>query len=53
MSPLSIVLLILLLLLITGVAPVWPHAAAFGPGPISVLGVVLLIVVVLVLAGKI
>jgi hypothetical protein len=48
---LGTILIILLVLLLLGVIPVWPYAAGWGHGPVSVLGVVLVIVVVLVLSG--
>lgn len=52
MSPLSIVLVILLVLLLVGAFPVWPYAAAFGYGPASVLFFVLVIILVLAVMGK-
>ncbi|WP_454062411.1 DUF3309 family protein [Candidatus Nitrospira salsa] len=49
----STVLLIVLILLLIGVLPTWPHSASWGYGPSGGLGLVLLIVLVLALTGKI
>jgi hypothetical protein len=47
------ILLIILILLLVGVLPTWPHSASWGYFPSGGLGLVLLIVVVLMLAGRI
>ena len=49
---LGAILLILLILLLVGAFPAWPHASSWGYGPSGVLGVVLIIVVVLLLTGR-
>jgi hypothetical protein len=49
MSTLLIVLIVLILL---GVVPVWPHSRRWGYGPSGGLGLVLLILVVLLLTGR-
>lgn len=49
---LSTILLIILILLLVGAVPAWPHAAGWGYGPSGLLGVVLVIVLILVLAGR-
>lgn len=46
------ILLILLVLMLIGVIPSWPHSRGWGYGPSGVLGVVLVIVLVLWLMGK-
>ena len=48
----SIILIILVLMLI-GVLPTWPHSASWGYYPSGGLGLVLIIVVVLLLLGRI
>ncbi len=45
-------LLIILVLILIGVVPVWPHAQAWGYWPGGVVGLVLVVVVVLILAGR-
>jgi hypothetical protein len=47
------ILLILLVLMLLGVLPTWPHSRKWGYGPSGGLGLVLLIIVVLLLLGKI
>jgi hypothetical protein len=50
---LSTVLLIVLILLLIGAIPSWPHSRSWGYAPSGVLGVVLVIVIILLLLGKI
>jgi hypothetical protein len=50
---LGAILLIVLVLLLIGVIPAWPHSRGWGYGPTGGLGLVLLIVLVLVLMGRI
>lgn len=50
---LGTILLIVLVLLLLGVIPSWPHSRSWGYGPSGGLGVVLLIVVVLLVLGRI
>jgi hypothetical protein len=49
---LGTILLIVVILILIGVLPVWPHAASWGYGPSGIVGVVLLIVIVLFLMGR-
>lgn len=46
------VLLVILVLLILGVIPAWPHSRSWGYGPMGGLGLVLLIVLILVATGR-
>jgi hypothetical protein len=50
---LGTILLIVLVLLLVGVIPSWPHSRSWGYGPSGLLGVVLVIVIVLLLMGRI
>ena len=50
---LGTILLILLILLLIGALPTWPHSKGWGYYPSGGLGVVLLILVVLLLLGRI
>jgi hypothetical protein len=50
---LGTILLIILILLLLGVVPAWPHSRAWGYGPSGILGVVLVVVIVLLLMGRI
>ena len=47
------VLLVLLILMLLGALPTWPHSKSWGCAPSGTLGTVLLIVLVLVLLGRI
>ena len=50
---LGTVLVILLVLMLIGALPTWPHSRKWGYGPTGGLGVVLAILVVLLLLGRI
>ena len=47
-----LILLIILILLVFGAVPAWPHSRGWGYWPSGLLGVVLLVVVILLLAGR-
>jgi hypothetical protein len=47
------ILLIILILLLLGVIPSWPHSRNWGYGPSGGLGLVVLILLILVLLGRI
>ena len=47
------ILIIVLVLLLLGAAPAWPHSRSWGYYPTGLLGIVLLIVVILLLMGRI
>lgn len=49
----STILLIVLILLLVGALPTWPHSSGWGYYPAGGLGLVLVIVLVLVLMGGI
>lgn len=49
---LGTLLLIVLILMLIGVFPTWPHSSGWGYGPTSALGVVVLVIVVLLLMGR-
>jgi hypothetical protein len=47
------ILLILLIILLLGAIPTWPHSRSWGYYPSGTLGLVLIVVVVLLLMGRI
>lgn len=47
------ILLIVLVLLLIGAIPSWPHSRSWGYGPSGVLGVIVVIFIVLLLMGRI
>jgi hypothetical protein len=49
----GMILLIIVVLLLLGVIPAWPHSRGWGYGPSGGLGLVLVILLVLVLLGHI
>ena len=50
---LGTILLIILLLLLVGALPAWPHSSNWGYYPTGGLGIVVVIVVVLLVMGRI
>lgn len=48
----STILLVILILLLIGALPTWPHSASWGYGPSGGLSLVLLVVVILLLTGR-
>lgn len=50
---LGTILLIVLILMLVGVLPSWPHSRSWGYGPSGGLGLVLIVVLVLLLMGRI
>jgi len=46
------ILLIIIILILIGVVPAWPHSRGWGYGPSGILGVILLIVIILLLMGR-
>ena len=50
---LGTILLIVLILLLIGAIPSWPHSREWGYGPSGGIGLILLILIILLLLGKI
>lgn len=49
---LGAILLVVVILMLVGAFPAWPHSRSWGYAPTGVVGVVLLILVVLLLMGR-
>jgi len=49
---LGTILLIILVLMLIGAVPGWPHSRKWGYGPSGGLGLILIIVIVLLLMGR-
>ncbi|CAN7692491.1 DUF3309 family protein [Variovorax paradoxus] len=47
------ILLIILILVLVGAFPSWPHSRGWGYGPSGILGIVVLVLIVLLLTGRI
>jgi hypothetical protein len=50
---LGTILLIVLILLLIGAFPSWPHSRSWGYGPTGGIGIVVIVVIVLLVAGVI
>lgn len=48
----STILLIVLILLLIGAVPAWPHSRGWGYFPSGILGVVVLVLLVMLLMGR-
>lgn len=49
---LGTILLIVIVLLLIGAIPSWPHSRSWGYAPSGVLGVVLIVLLILLLMGR-
>ena len=47
------ILLVIVLLMLLGAIPTWPHSRGWGYAPSGTLGVILIVLLVLVLAGRV
>ena len=50
---LGTILIIVLILMLVGAIPSWPHSKSWGYGPSGGIGLVVIVLIVLVLMGKI
>ena len=48
----GLILLIILVLLLLGAIPTWPHSRGLGYWPSGTLGIIVLILVILLLTGR-
>ncbi|EHK64440.1 MULTISPECIES: DUF3309 family protein [Achromobacter] len=48
----STILLIILILLLIGAVPAWPHSKGWGYYPSGLLGIVVIVLIVLLLMGR-
>ncbi|PUE10850.1 DUF3309 domain-containing protein [Limnohabitans sp. T6-5] len=49
---LGTILLIVLILMLIGTIPTWPHSSGWGYGPSGGLGLIIIIVLILLLTGR-
>lgn len=49
----STILLIVLILILIGALPTWPHSRSWGYGPSGILGAVLVVLLILLVMGRI
>ena len=50
---LGTILLIVLILMLIGAVPAWPHSRSWGYGPSGGIGLVVIVLIVLLLMGRI
>jgi hypothetical protein len=50
---LGTIILILLVLMLLGVIPTWPHSRSWGYAPSGILGTILVVALILLVLGKI
>jgi hypothetical protein len=48
----GLILLIILVLLLVGVIPSWPHSRGWGYRPSGIVGIVIVVVIILLLMGR-
>jgi hypothetical protein len=48
----GLILLIILILLLLGAVPAWPHSRGWGYWPSGTLGLIVLILIILLLTGR-
>lgn len=48
----STILLVILVLLLLGAIPAWPHSRGWGYGPSGVLGLIVLVLVIMLVMGR-
>jgi hypothetical protein len=51
-KPVITILIVLLVLMLVGAVPAWPHSRGWGYAPSGTLGLVLLVLLVLALTGR-
>lgn len=50
---LGTILLIILILMLIGTIPTWPHSRAWGYGPSGGLGLIMIILIIMLVLGRI
>lgn len=46
------ILLIILILILLGVLPAWPHSRGWGYGPSGIVGILVIILILMLLTGR-
>jgi hypothetical protein len=46
------IILIVLILMLLGVIPTWPHSRSWGYGPSGILGIIVVVLLILMLTGR-
>lgn len=48
----STILIVILVLVLLGAVPAWPHSRGWGYGPSGIVGLLLIVLVILALTGR-
>ena len=48
----GLIVLVIIIILLVGVLPTWPHSQSWGYAPTGILGTILIIVLILFLLGR-
>ena len=48
----STILLIIVILLLVGAVPAWPHSRSWGYGPSGILGLIVVVLLVILVVGR-
>ncbi len=48
----GIILLVILILVVIGALPTWPHSRSWGYGPSGITGLIVLVLIILLLTGR-
>ena len=51
--PISTLVIVVLILVLVGAVPAWPHSRSWGYGPSGIVGVLLVVLLILLLMGRI
>jgi hypothetical protein len=46
------IILVVLILMLVGVIPTWPHSRSWGYGPSGILGIIVVVLLILLLTGR-
>ncbi|HCE09576.1 MAG TPA: DUF3309 domain-containing protein [Oxalobacteraceae bacterium] len=46
------ILLVILILVVIGALPTWPHSRSWGYGPSGITGLIVLVLIILLLTGR-
>jgi hypothetical protein len=49
---LTTILIVILILMLIGAMPTWPHSAGWGYGPGGIIGLILVVILILFLLGR-
>ncbi|RWC49059.1 DUF3309 family protein [Mesorhizobium sp.] len=50
--PITTIVIIILILVLIGAVPAWPHSRSWGYGPSGIVGVMLVVLLILLLMGR-